>query len=69
MTRDPRAQPFAYITDGKRLGEVIQQKGSDMIVEDARTLERFQVSASMIREKWRVIREAPATAPNWMAEA
>jgi hypothetical protein len=65
---DPRLQPGAYITDGRRLYEVVRRRAGThaggfamgcVLVEDCRTLSAAQVLAQRIRSAFRLVRPAP----------
>lgn len=60
VRNDPRHQPLAYISDGTILAEVIQPKGSDLILEDCRSGERFQLSLQKVRAGWELVKAAPS---------
>lgn len=65
---DPRCQPLAYITDGERLCEVVEARQTDVIAKDCRDRTRWQISHVRLRERWRLVRAAPAAVPDALQE-
>lgn len=78
MAADPRTQPWAMLTDGKRLVEVLRQlpekQPSSVEVENCLDGEVFQITFAAIagpagsmmtpqKPKWRLVRAAPSSAP------
>lgn len=56
---DKRMQPGAYITDGIRLYEVLQNADGMIALQDCRTMATTRVLATWVAMAWQLVREAP----------
>lgn len=67
LAGDPRADPGAYITDGRQLYEVVGARNNLLLIQDCRSTSRTSISGVLLRRRFRLVSPAPVV-PDFITE-